>query len=405
MIQESMVSHQPISPLPINNGLNFDIHRSNAPQLGTVIHPPPCPPATSLSVPAVLSNLILPHVMLWNPLLQLEKQTCFHSECNGNLHTTSWKCGTGSLQPRVLHDIDYTILLVSAVWLCDNGHSISSIDERVLSAIYEKHGFQPFILLHKTGFTTNFIMTVVELIGEGISFSGVERIVCRKRRQYTATLSQMVLKVSASGAYSFATLMKAEPIQLIEHPLPSNDVFHKCFVVHFMKHKNAYNAHMNSIPTTDILSLDHTFKVPSNIGYCRPDQKWITLYSSMLVCMNAVGQVVGWQFTSTTSIDEVCALLLHIKSRTQNQQVQLFVDNCCTVRNKLQEIFGNNANIKLDVFHAIQRITKKLPKRHPFFYECKDDLKLIVRQPSDIGQQRKKDTASPECMLTNIKQF
>ena len=162
---------------------------------------------------------------------------------------------------------------------------------------------------------------------------------------------------------------------------------------------------MDSIPVTQTLSLDHTFKVSSNIGYCRPDNKWVTLYSSVFMCMNGVGQVVGWQFTSTTSIDEVHALLTRIKNRAQDQNIQIFVGNCCTVRNKLQDIFSTNADIKLDVFHAIQRITRKLPKRHPFFQACKDDLKLLVRDRSDSGQQRKQDTTSPKHMMENLEHF
>lgn len=39
------------------------------------------------------------------------------------------------------------------------------------------------------------------------------------------------------------------------------------------------------------------------------------------------------------------------------------VDNCCTVQKKLQGIFGECINVKLDVFHAIQRIVQKIPKR------------------------------------------
>lgn len=60
------------------------------------------------------------------------------------------------------------------------------------------------------------------------------------------------------------------------------------------------------------------------------------LYSSVFMCMNENGQVVGWQFTATTSIDEVCTLLTHLKSRVQQAEVplQVFLDNCCSVKKK-----------------------------------------------------------------------
>jgi hypothetical protein len=163
---------------------------------------------------------------------------------------------------------------------------------------------------------------------------------------------------------------------------------------------------MSQLTISNAISLDHTFKVSSNVGYCRADGKWVTLYSSVFICMNNIGQVVGWQFTSTTSLDEVSTLLVHIKSRAQEDTpLQIFVDNCCTVRRKLQNIFGENTAIKLDVFHAIQRITRKIPKRHPLFNHCKNELKLIVRNPSDSGKTRKLTTTSPEVMLKNIENF
>jgi hypothetical protein len=141
-------------------------------------------------------TLILPHVILWNPLVQFAdlNLVCPESECSAKMHTRSWKHGhTKGLQPRILHDVDYTILLVSALWCCDEGHSISSTDSRILQFVVQKTGFRPFILLHKTGFTSTFVTTVIELIHEGNSFSGIERIITRKRQLYVTT------RVSSSG--------------------------------------------------------------------------------------------------------------------------------------------------------------------------------------------------------------
>ena len=64
-----------------------------------------------------------------------------------------------------------------------------------------------------------------------------------------------------------------------------------------------------------------------------------------------------------------------------------------------------NADIKLDMFHAIQRITRKIPKRHPLFNQCKNELKLIVRDPSDAGKRRTVITTSSEAMLKNLETF
>ena len=171
-------------------------------QMGVVILPPPF--ATLLSEEMSLSDisqLILPHVILWNPAVQFSNLNlvCPEGGCGARMHTTSWKCGQRKgLEPRILHCIDHTILLVAALWSCDNGHQISSIDSRVLQVVKIKTGFQPFILLHKTGFTSTFISTVIELIREGNPFSSVERIVKRKRHLYITTMAVQLQAKSAS---------------------------------------------------------------------------------------------------------------------------------------------------------------------------------------------------------------
>ena len=75
----------------------------------------------------------------------------------------------------------------------------------------------------------------------------------------------------------------------------------------------------------------------------------------------------------------------------QDATLKVFVDNC-TVRNKLCAIVGRSTDVKLDVFHAIQRVTRKIPKRHPLFNQCKNKLKPVVRKPSDTGESRKDET-------------
>ena len=62
----------------------------------------------------------------------------------------------------------------------------------------------------------------------------------------------------------------------------------------------------------------------------RPDGKWVTLYKSLFIVMNELGQVLAWQFTSSTSIDEVKDLLKNLQSRLKNTWVtpgKVFVDN------------------------------------------------------------------------------
>ena len=86
--------------------------------------------------------------------------------------------------------------------------------------------------------------------------------------------------------------------------------------------------------------------------------------------MNEKSDILGWQLTKGTSINNVQQLLEGLTHRLVKFQESscsytfngIIVDNCCTLKNKLKDIFGPNIIIKLDIFHGIQRIVKKVPK-------------------------------------------
>ena len=150
------------------------------------------------------------------------------------------------------------------------------------------------------------------------------------------------------------------------------------------------------------IRIDHTFKVASNIGYLQHDGKWVTQYGSVLLVMNELGQVVTWQLTNSTSFDEVSLLLHDLKNRIdlpEGRHLTIYVDNCCQVRKKLQQVFGIDIAVKLDLFHAVQRITRSMSKRHAFFYACVNDIRTVFRCPNDIGQTRTLNTPTEALML------
>ena len=81
------------------------------------------------------------------------------------------------------------------------------------------------------------------------------------------------------------------------------------------------------------------------------------------------------------------------------------VDNCCQWRWKLKDVFGERVRVVLDVFHAVQRVAKKIPKRHPYYYSCIQDLTLVFRQLSDHGLNRCQDTPNPLQLINNLQSF
>ncbi len=83
----------------------------------------------------------------------------------------------------------------------------------------------------------------------------------------------------------------------------------------------------------------------------------------------------------------------------------VYIDNCCQLRERLTAIMGSNILVKLDLFHAVQRITRTISKKHPYFYQCMTDLKLVFRQPDDIGSIRRLSTPDPNVISSNLDSF
>ena len=65
-----------------------------------------------------------------------------------------------------------------------------------------------------------------------------------------------------------------------------------------------------------------------------------------------MNDILAWQFTKGTSLDKFKLLLQGLAGRLDGMPTGVVVDNCCTVRKKLQGLFGENTVVKLDIFHA-----------------------------------------------------
>ena len=83
---------------------------------------------------------------------------------------------------------------------------------------------------------------------------------------------------------------------------------------------------------------------PENIGFSRVgDNRWITQYEALLCVLNSKGQVVTWRLTQGLSFDEIKADLISLKKRLNSKGMSLkefYIDNCCSWRKKLQQVFG-----------------------------------------------------------------
>lgn len=348
---------------------------------------------------AIPEELIFPPVIIWDPYVSgLLHRTCV--DCNNNVERRAWKLGqSAALEPRLVHDIDSIIVLVSSVYFCPNGHTYLTTDPRVLQLITPE--CVPFILLHRTGFLKSFVNKVVCLVKEGLGIVAIERFISSQRK-----VTEINILTQVMNCLCLPELTACKTLSTLVNPCPSNDIICKCFITEFLINQQKYNYAMSQIMATDIISFDHTFKVAANIGYLRSDGKWVTQYNSVMIVMNEGGQVMGWQFTKTTSMDEVKRLFLNIRNRIVDlEKLIIIADNCCSVKGKLSEVFGSNMAVKLDLFHAVQRVTKKLPKKHPMYKLCTDDLRLVFRKSTDLGYTRADPTADFTTILNNMDRF
>ena len=130
------------------------------------------------------------------------------------------------------------------------------------------------------------------------------------------------------------------------------------------------------------LSLDHTFRIATNIGFMREDKKWISMYDSLFMVFNEEGKIMTWQLTNSTVFKNVEGLLMSLQHRLSDSSTLelISIDNCCQWCHKLQNIFGQHVRIVLDIFHAVQRVTKRMPKHHPYHWKCIQEFRLVFRE-------------------------
>lgn len=84
---------------------------------------------------------------------------------------------------------------------------------------------------------------------------------------------------------------------------------------------------------------------------------------------------------------------------------EFYVDNCCAWRRQLQQVFGSELKVCLDIFHAVKRVGEKIPKRHPLRGSCMEEWQMVFRDPSDKGKERHMMTPSPDVLLSNVQKF
>lgn len=360
----------------------------------------------SAPLSVITDDFCLPSILLWNPLLSYEKYVKISCpECGSeSIRVKYWNDGScPSRQPRMLHTLDNIVLLVSSVYTCNKGHECLAHDARIL-ALFPSEIEIPFVLVHRTGFTADFLEMCNSFVRRGMNFYNMESMIIESRwRMYVRNYNRFTFHVGSTHSGSLEGFQSSSLSNT-----PSDYLLTKCFLAKFSRQEQFYLSEMCSIQIGHSISFDHTFKVAANIGYYREDKVWVSQYNSLFLVMNSNGKVVTWQLTSGTSLDQVQTVLRDVYERSKKQEEGIeiiYVDDCCKVRKKLKTIFGDTVQIKLDLFHAVQRITRTLPKSHLLFHQCVSELRNVFREDGDVYEERKVSTPSPEVMEKNMDEF
>lgn len=149
--------------------------------------------------------------------------------CGGCTQHSYWNDGSSeSTQPRLIHDIQNVVHLVSAVYPCDNK---LSHDEMILKQ-FTLHCMIPFILLCRTGFTLELVTTCTALCTCGMNFYNIETFTTGQRWESFAQQQQVYRCITGQCAN---TDFWCSPFS----HTPNNDIISQCFqTIYFLNLSN-----------------------------------------------------------------------------------------------------------------------------------------------------------------------
>ena len=382
------------------------IHQHRQRCLSPVIIAPPIPcAATELTV----DSFFLPEVIIWDPIRQFPaifsggRLLCEDEQCRLPMKLLTWQDGSKQrYNPRCLYGVRGVVVLVGQIHYCPNGHFLTTCNPRFLATFSERNCI-PFILLYRSGITRELQDLIFNMASRGKAFTDIETLLLWTLQQDSAWKGVLYLNqldgIERSSCRN--TILPPTPTTYI-----SNDHIMQHFLLAFQEMKDYLIGTMCEL-TGEYCSCDHTFKVAKHIGIQRKD-KWIPQYDSLFIIQNEIGQIIFWQLTMGTAYGAVRDGIESVKTRLIEGRRELklmTIDNCCMWRRLLQETFGEQLEVKLDLLHAVQRISKSLSKKHSYFFNFLQDFRLVFRNKGDNGPKRTKPTPEPDVLLTNLDSF
>ena len=125
------------------------------------------------------------------------------------------------------------------------------------------------------------------------------------------------------------------------------------------RRRKLQDAKMRNVPA-QTLKIDFHYKLPDKVKVCSSKGKSFSPFKCGVTTQNEDCLTLFWKFlTAAESIEAIKPDLLRLKQRLEHLNPDkplsvIYVDNCCTVRDKLVAIFPG-ALVKLDTFHWFMR--------------------------------------------------
>ena len=274
-----------------------------------ILPPVPDIPEGCTTLPSP-NQYLLPSIILWDPLQQLE---CFKDgiKCPFEAHGEEeylleprksrkgefwWHNGLrSSLTPRQLCSSSWPTVLLSRIYFCTgkmNHRNYIAHDPEILSKIPASYShINPFVLLHKTGFTKELSETVLSLVASGMNLEVVEQVIYQ---QHITNFTHCKAK------YEEDTKMCLENANLEEEipkfpdykpiGVPSMEMILDSLLENFQERKVYYNQRMSEL-SAKVLLMGHFFKGTQQMGSVSADENgWVPKIDNIYIIMNEHGQ-------------------------------------------------------------------------------------------------------------------
>ena len=354
-------------------------------------------------------QFLLPKLLIWAPAehFKLQLWCPTHGALMTGKQWTDVFSKKSYLNPRMVYDLSGNIILVQRYYQCtyqgfDRQCRYLSGSEVIMECLPKSiSNLFPIKKYHKSCCTTDLVNLVETLVLEGNNFLKISEIIANLNLR---EFSERNKRFQSSGCQSPTNENCITFYEDVLFSFPSDIQLIRIYLDRFEEMKFFYREEMEKVEATS-LSCDHTFKVSKNIGcYRDTDGRYVKQFGFLLLLLNENNEIVDWRLTKTAGYSEVKSLLQNVKERKGVNVKSIHVDNCCQSRKQIQEVMGE-IPVKLDLFHAVQRVTNVVPKGTEFSKTICKEFSLVFRQDGDLGESRMLNTPEPAIINRNLDSF